>query len=191
MALRDIYRGDTVTYTFNFRQPSTASAEKGQVVSATPNTLVDDSQTWTDDEFAGRKVKIIGGSGKGESITIFSNTANMLVLEDNWQQQPDENSIYNILAPIDITGWTLWFGLKTSIDDPDTEAVIQVQEVMPADANSTGGLGFITLSSTDTDVEPATYHYGLQRVIAGSPAQVTTLQVGKLKILKEVNRDVS
>ena len=191
MSLRDIYRGDTVTYTFNFRQPSTLGVEKGQVASATPNTLVDNSQSWTDDEFAGRKVKIIGGAGKGESITIFSNTANTLVLEDNWTDQPDENSIYNILSPIDITGWVLWFGLKSSLDDPDTEAIIQVQETMPADANSTGGLGFITLGSDITDVEPATYYYGLQRVISGAPPQVTTLQVGKLKILKEVNREVS
>ena len=87
---------------------------------------------------------------------------------------------------VDITGWVLWMTLKAERDDIDANAAMQVSATMPVDADSTAGIGYLVLSSTDTDVSPDTYYYDIQRVITGTPPRVSTLKSGKIKVMQDI-----
>ena len=89
--------------------------------------------------------------------------------------------------PIDISGHYLYFTMKVNEDDTDGNAVLQVRELMPSNANSQNGIGVITVPSTDTDVlEPGTiYFYDFQYVVPGVPPYVQTLQAGKVRVLQD------
>lgn len=92
---------------------------------------------------------------------------------------------------IDISGHSLWFTLKNDPADLDAAAVLQVSAVMPNDANSAAGIGFLTMSSTDTDgLTPGRYYYDLQWVQPGSPPVVKTIEAGKVRVLADITLTV-
>jgi hypothetical protein len=94
-------------------------------------------------------------------------------------------------APIDISGHSLWLTLKTSITDPDASAILQVSALMPAGGDSASGIGYLTLSSADTDgLTPGKYPYDIQWVQPGSPPIVKTVDAGKLKVMPDVTISV-
>jgi hypothetical protein len=68
----------------------------------------------------------------------------------------DENGTF-----IDATGWEISFTVRTSIAatsvEDDTGAIIS--KVIPGEAS---GIQTLTLTSTDTDIDPASYIYDFQ-----------------------------
>ena len=93
--------------------------------------------------------------------------------------------------PIDISGHSLWFTLKTAQTDADVDAVLQVSAVMPNDVNSVAGIGFLTLESTDTDgLTPGRYYYDLQWVQPGAPPIVKTIEAGRVRVLTDITVSV-
>jgi hypothetical protein len=69
-------------------------------------------------------------------------------------------------SAIDITGYTVWFTVrekvaKTSVTT-DTDAVIAKKQLPAELTDPTNGKTVITLSSTDTDIEPNNYIYDVQ-----------------------------
>lgn len=89
-------------------------------------------------------------------------------------------------AVINVSGWELWLTMKTNLTDLDAAAVLQHQMTVPSDANATNGIAIMTVTSTETDITPGTYHYDIQRAIAGSPPDVQTLVTGRVTVKQDV-----
>jgi len=77
----------------------------------------------------------------------------------------------------DITGKTLLFAVKPSVSDADSENVIE--KTVTSHTNPTGGATQIVLSTSDTNVTPGTYSYGIKLVTGTDP---TTYVVGICKV---------
>jgi len=79
---------------------------------------------------------------------------------------------------IDLTGKTIFFTAKKLDSDSDDDAVITAQNSVHDDAEK--GITHISLSSSDTDVEPRDYYYDFQLVdlvgnVLSTPSQVLTV----------------
>lgn len=87
-------------------------------------------------------------------------------------------------APVDITGWRIVFTAKINEEDPDNLAVINVDTTAGSDANDNllGGIMYLTVDSTDSNITKQKYHYDFKRIIAGSPPSIRTLDIGTFKI---------
>lgn len=66
---------------------------------ASANTLTDSTKTWKTDEWKGDIVKIISGTGAGQSRTISSNNSNTLTISSDWDVVPDSTSHYRLTLP--------------------------------------------------------------------------------------------
>ena len=99
-------------------------------------------------------------------------------------------------AGVDITGWKMFFTLKTNETDDDVDAVMQVSAVAGDNVldDIANGLMYVVASSTDTSsvgIIPNTkYHYDFQRVISGTPPDVKTLIAGKVKVMQGITNTV-
>ena len=58
--------------------------------------LDDTNKSWTTDEWAGKIVRIFGGTGTGQARTVSSNTATRLTVSPNWTTNPDNTSTYAV-----------------------------------------------------------------------------------------------
>ena len=61
------------------------------------NTLIDDSQNWSENQWRDYAVMINQGTGKGQAKKIIGNTSNQLTVEPNWSTLPETDSEYHIL----------------------------------------------------------------------------------------------
>jgi RHS repeat-associated protein len=73
----------------NSKEPSGTSTG-----SNTANTLKDNNHTWMTNQWQGRTVLIVSGTGAGEMATVASNTAHALTLTTAWAVTPDATSVY-------------------------------------------------------------------------------------------------
>ena len=91
-------------------------------------------------------------------------------------------------TPIDITGLTYWMTLKEETTDVDP-GVAQVSTVAGS-PDATNGIVYVTFYPSITELfEIRTYHYDLQQVDDSvSPAQITTLLIGKVKVAADITR---
>jgi hypothetical protein len=62
--------------------------------SNTSTTLNDTGKSWTTDEFDGKAVAIVAGTGSGQMNIVASNTATELTVENAWAVTPDATSEY-------------------------------------------------------------------------------------------------
>jgi len=92
-------------------------------------------------------------------------------------------------AGTDITGWQIVFTLKKNPEDADESADLQVWANAGSDPQDDvlNGIMYLTLPSDQTSLlDVGQYHYGFQRVIPGTPPDVKTLLVGKVKVLQDI-----
>jgi hypothetical protein len=90
-------------------------------------------------------------------------------------------------APIDITGWTVFFTVKTNLSDADLSAVLQ--KTITTHTAPTSGQTQIDLSSTDTDALNGDYYYDIQiKTVSGD---ITTVLSGSFKVAPDVTRRTS
>lgn len=94
---------------------------------------------------------------------------------------------FNILdtsgRPIDITGNEYWLTLKTSKDDTDDNAVVQIGPIAPTGSDAAVGVVTLYASPADTDIPINSYYYDLQEV---TPTAINTLLIGRVKVVKDV-----
>jgi predicted CxxxxCH...CXXCH cytochrome family protein len=110
-------------------------ANGGVVSSATANTLTDTqnlvggAKAWQTNVFAGWTVRIVLGTGVGQSAKVLSNTGTQLTIEGSWATPLDTTSIYvvdrlpNVMAGaggVNVTAWdagtpTSWNETKTLV----------------------------------------------------------------------------
>ena len=73
-------------------------SEIGTASSATANTISDVTKNWTVDnlDFTGAQVRIIGGTGAGQTRTIISSGNDFITVYPNFSVTPNNTSIYEI-----------------------------------------------------------------------------------------------
>ena len=92
-------------------------------------------------------------------------------------------------TPLDITGFTYWLTLKINQDDADPG--VAQQSVLATGTDATNGIVYITFQPSVTyTLTPRRYYYDLQQVdpTSGSPTQITTLLIGKVKVATDITR---
>lgn len=67
-------------------------------------TITDAAQSWPVNRWQGYQVRIVGGTGEGQTRTIFSSTADTLTVTQAWETAPDATSKYEIVALNEHTG---------------------------------------------------------------------------------------
>ena len=70
--------------------------DAGTLTSATGRVITDTTKSWTVDRWKNYAVRIIAGTGDGQSRQIQNNGTDSLVTYDAWTVQPDNTSIYAI-----------------------------------------------------------------------------------------------
>lgn len=90
----------------------------------------------------------------------------------------------------DLTDATIYVTMKSSMDDPDSAAVLNVAQTIPSSPSAEQGLATIVLGSDATDIAAGTYFVGIRRVRDGSPKDVWTIQAGKARVRASVLRDI-
>lgn len=102
--------------------------EGGFATAGSSTTLTDTNMglrgSWSENQWAGDKIKIVAGTGVGQIRTISTNTTGGVITlsGDNWDINPDSTSRYVIINPIDwyeITG----HGLSNAKQGVDAGAV--------------------------------------------------------------------
>jgi hypothetical protein len=68
----------------------------GTATAGGASTLTDAAQTWRTNQFAGRTLYILAGTGAGQTRIIASNTATVLTVTVAWTTNPDNTSQYQI-----------------------------------------------------------------------------------------------
>ena len=86
----------------------------------------------------------------------------------------------------DITGWTVYFTLKSKIDDADTAAVLKKD--ITTHTGPTQGKTEIPLLNTETDVLKGIYFYDIQYKDVSTPAIVKTVLSGQMTFTEDVTR---
>lgn len=93
-------------------------------------SLIDAAKAWAVDAHAGRAVKIISGTGVGQTGRITSNSADTLTVQDNWVTEPDATSQYQIrddlhFALVDVTN-----EIVVAVTDEGTDQVVSAGNLM-------------------------------------------------------------
>jgi hypothetical protein len=68
---------------------------------------------------------------------------------------------------VSIVGWSIYFTVKTSFEVSDASALISVTVVFPNNAESLVGVGYLPLTSTNTNIAIGTYVYDMKFVDTG------------------------
>ena len=106
----------------------------------------------------------------------------------NWKLTFDDGAATP--APIDITGKVLTFTVKTSLDDLDAAALIQVSTTFPATADSIAGIGYIFIPHTQTTnltpLQKVYYDFQLSFIDDDMRENSNTLTAGTVKVDWEV-----
>lgn len=63
-----------------------------------------------------------------------------------------------------ISGWTLYFTVKADFNDADSAAIISKNTIFPSNAESIAGIGYLSLTSAETDVAIGEYFYDMKFV---------------------------
>lgn len=88
---------------------------------------------------------------------------------------------------IDITGWLIFFTLKVSKDDSDSEAVYSKTEEAPS--GSTDGTIIISVPGSDLNTLVGPYYYDFQFI--DDSGNIRTITSGAITFEKDVTRRTS
>lgn len=121
-------------------------------------TLTDSGQTWGTNSFVGCTVKIISGTGSGQTKTINANTATVLTVDGNWKTNPSTDSVYEIyLRAMSSTG-TATAGTTTTLTDSNAiwGANMWQGYTLTIDSGTGSGQTLVVTSNTATALTFAT-----------------------------------
>ena len=95
---------------------------------------------------------------------------------------------------VDITGWTVFFTVKTEYADDDVGVETVISKTVTSHTAPTDGLTELQLSTSDTDLDSSVrYLFDIQikRPNAPSVDLVNTLVVGEFEVKQDVTRRTS
>jgi hypothetical protein len=84
---------------------------------------------------------------------------------------------------VDISGWYLYFTVKSDFNDDDSSALISKNTLFPTNAESQAGIGYLELSSSETNIAMGEYYYDMKFI--DTNYRETFLR-GKLTILPSI-----
>jgi hypothetical protein len=127
-------------------------AAAGTATSGAALTLTDTNQAWGTNVFAGYTVKIISGTGNGQTKTIASNTATILTVDGNWKTTPDSSSVYEIYSRATSSTGTATSGTTTTLTDSNAAwgTNMWAGYTLSIDAGTGSGQTFVVVSNTAT-----------------------------------------
>jgi hypothetical protein len=67
-------------------------------------------------------------------------------------------------APVNISGWYVYFTVKADWNDADSSALISKSYQFPSNSESIGGIGYLSLTTTDTNITIGEYVYDFKFV---------------------------
>lgn len=85
---------------------------------------------------------------------------------------------------LDITGWTIYFTVKKSIDDSDDDAIIKKDITSHTDPEN--GKSELELTPTETAQSPGTYCFDIQ--IKDTQGKILTILEGEIIFTKDVTQ---
>lgn len=86
----------------------------------------------------------------------------------------------------DCTGWQLVFTVKDKLSRTDEQSkIIKTINFNDAPNNAAGGVAYLNLTNDNTDLQPATYKYGI-KLVDGS-GKVRKTGVGTFEIAQAAN----
>ncbi len=88
--------------------------------------------------------------------------------------------------PIDITGWTVFFTVKSCIDDTDSAAVLK--KTITIHSNPTAGITMLNISADDVNELDGSYWYDIQ--IKKGDGTIKTAVVANFIVDKDVTRRI-
>jgi hypothetical protein len=94
--------GTTLTWSTAGTAPDTTSRylilgfDAGTATAGTSTTLTDSTKSWTTNRWANYVVRILHGTGIGQTRVIASNTATALTVQNAWTTTPDTTSVFAI-----------------------------------------------------------------------------------------------
>lgn len=93
---------------------------------------------------------------------------------------------------VDISGWTLSFTAKTSLDDSDDDAQVAFDYVFPDNEETQVGIGTVTIpASKMRSLIPGKAHIDFQVTIPAEPEPiVTSYSLGKIPVLADSTQRV-
>lgn len=90
--LEDLYKGHVTSVQ--------AQEFAGIVSSSSPKSIIDTTQSWVKNLYAGFHVWISRGPGEGQTRTILSNTATELMVDKTWGVRPTNESQYAVVRQL-------------------------------------------------------------------------------------------
>lgn len=90
-------------------------------------------------------------------------------------------------APVDITGWIIYFTCKTSLEDADDDALIAKE--IDTHTSPTGGLSSLIIAADELDALAGKTFYDVQ--IEKTDGTILTPLIGQLFFAKDVTRRTS
>jgi hypothetical protein len=66
--------------------------------------------------------------------------------------------------PVNISGWTVSFYVKLDFNDLDSAALIAKNYTFPSNSESISGIGYLALTSTETNIAVGEYYYDFKFV---------------------------
>jgi hypothetical protein len=96
--------GTTLTWSSAGTAPDATSRylilgfDAGVATSGASTTLTDSSKSWATNRWANYVVRILHGTGRGQTRIIASNTATVLTVQNAWDTNPDNTSVFAIQA---------------------------------------------------------------------------------------------
>lgn len=118
--------------------------DQGTATAGAASTLTDSSKSWTTNIWTGYQIRIVAGTGAGQTRTVASNTSTVITVSSSWGTNPDTTSQYQI-------GWQRWLDLGSTTDSDYLLFVSSNSSNIPALSLTVGGLlsvsGIITAST--------------------------------------------
>lgn len=97
----------TLTWGTSGTAPDTTSRylilgfDAGTATAGASTTLTDSTKAWDTNRWANYSVRILHGTGRGQTRTIASNTATVLTVQNAWDTNPSTDSVFVIMGDAD------------------------------------------------------------------------------------------
>ena len=88
-------------------------------------------------------------------------------------------------TPEDITGWTVYFTVKSKMSDSDLNA--KIKKAITTHDNPTTGVALIELTASDTDIVAGNYYYSID--YKDADGNIGVLYNGRLLVREPVLND--
>jgi hypothetical protein len=147
------YSGSPSVDILNITRPAgVAKFANGTATSGGNTTLTNSGATWGVNMFIGYTVKIISGTGSGQTKTINANTTTVLTVDGNWKTNPDSTSVYEIYATAMSSTGKATSGSTTSLTDSNALWGTNMWNgyILHIDSGTGSGQSLVITSNTNT-----------------------------------------